>query len=52
MRRELEQGTKVKKKKSKDDDECHAINAGFNSAMQEVMAEERWNRRLHAEEEF
>ena len=52
MRRALEQGAKTRKKKAKDDDDCHAINAGFNSAIEEVMAEERWNRRLHAEEEF
>ena len=54
MKRALEQGSKdlKKKKKAKDDDDCHAINAGFNSAIEEVMAEERWNRRLHAEEEF
>lgn len=53
MRRSLDQGQKgLKKKRAKDDGDCHAINAGFNSAVEEVLAEERQNRTLQADEEF
>jgi hypothetical protein len=53
MKRSLTAGGKdLKKKRAKDEDDCHAVYAGFNSAIEEVMAEERWRRRLHAEEEF
>ena len=43
---------KKTKKGQKDDDNCFALNAGYNAAIEEIQAEERDIRRVQAEEEF
>jgi len=52
MARALAHGKGQRKSKQQDDDSCHAVNAGANSAIEEVLAEDRHQRQLHQDEEF
>lgn len=52
MARALAPGKGQRKSKQQEDDSCHAVNAGANSAIEEVLAEDRHQRQLHHDEEF
>ena len=41
-----------RRRRGKKENDCVAVNAGFNAAIEEVQAEEREIRKAQAEEEF